>query len=333
MMNKFLTKTVRKGTLLTAIIVIILACATVVGALFGFHKNAVVSDTKMVTVSVSQYLYRSEMEQLKEECDTALSSVDIVYELYGEMEGDESELVFVFNSTEDVEEAKTKLADRFAVMTAEEGEWEGWTITVGMTTSKTISSLAKNYVVRGIIAGAVLAVLAFIYTVIRYKWCMGITAGLCTVLSMALTAGIIIATRVLVTSTVMYAILGSGLLAMITVLFTFNKLRANMKSEAAAEKSVEELVVDSVAVKENLLLGGWLGGALFLIGILGGSAIAWFSLSAVIGLAVAMLLGIFYAPAVYLPLRRCADKIAAKNPKSGYKPAKAKKEKQAEKED
>ena len=105
-----------------------------------------------------------------------------------------------------------------------------------------------------------------------------------------------------------------------------------MKSEAAADKSVEDLVVESVAVKETLLFGGLLGGALFLIGILCGSAVAWFSLSAVIGLAVAVLLGIFYAPAVYLPLRKCADKIAANNPKSGYKPVKAKKEKE-EKED
>lgn len=324
-MSKFLTKTVRKGTLLTVIIVIILALATVLGAIFGFHKNAVVSDTKMVTVSVSQYLYRSDMDKLKEECDTALSSVDIVYELYGEMEGDESEIVFVFNDKEDVTEAKKQLADRFAVMTAEDGEWEGWTITVGLTSSKTVSSLAKGYILRGVIAGVVLAVLAFIYTVIRYKWCMGITAGLCTLLSMGLTTAIVIISRVLVTSTVMYAIIGSGLLTVIAVLFTFNKLRANMKSEAAAQKSVEELIVDSVAVKETLLFGGLLGVALFLVGILGGSAVAWFSLSAVIGLVVAICLGLVYAPAVYLPLRKCADKWAAKNPKSGYKPVKAKK--------
>lgn len=333
MMNKFLNKTVKKGTLLTVVIVIILALATVLGALFGFHKNAAVSDTKMLTVSVSQYLYRSEMDQLKDECEKHLSSVDIVYDVYGEMEGDESEIVFVFNSKEDVAEAKKNLNDRFAVMTAEGGEWEGWTITVGMTESKTINSLAKGFILRGVIAGAVIAVLAFIYAVIRYKWCMGITAGLCTLLSMCLTAGIVVISRSLVTSTVMYAIMGSALLTVIAVLFTFNKLRANMKSEEFADKSVEELVVGSVAVKENLLLGGLLGGSLFLIGILGGSALAWFSLNAVIGLAVAVFLGIFYAPAVYLPLRRCADKIAANNPKSGYKPVKAKKEKKEDKED
>lgn len=152
-------------------------------------------------------------------------------------------------------------------------------------------------------------------------------------LSMCLTSGIIVISRVLVTSTVMYAIIGSALLTVIAVLLTFNKLRANLKSESASEKSVEELVVSSVAVKETLLFGGLLGGALFLVGILCGSAVAWFSLSAVIGLAVAVLLGIFYAPAVYLPLRKCADKIAANNPKSGYKAVKAKKEKKEEKED
>ncbi|MBQ8394640.1 MAG: hypothetical protein IJX49_03610 [Clostridia bacterium] len=324
-MSKFLTKTVRKSTLLTVIIVIILALATVLGAIFGFHKNAVVSDTQMLTVSVSQYLYRSDMEKLKDECDKALSSVDVVYEIYGEMDGDESEIVFVFNDTEDVTEARKKLVERFEFMTSEGGSWEGWTITVGLTPSKTVSSLAKGYVVRGIIAAAVIAVLALVYAVIRYKWCMGLTVGLCTLLGMGLTTAVILICRVLVTSTVMYAIIGSGLMTAIAVLFTFNKLRANLKSESAADKSVEDVVVESIAVKEVLLFGGLLGIALFLIGILGGSALAWFSLSSVIGLVVAAFLGLVYAPAVYLPLRKCADNMAANNPKSGYKAVKAKK--------
>lgn len=321
-MSKFLTKMIRKPALLTVILAILLALGTCLGAVFGLHKNTAVSDSKMLTVSVSQYLYRADMKQLKEECDKVLSIEDVVYEIYGEMNGDESEIVFVLDSNEDVTVAKEKLEKRFAELTGAEGEWNGWTIIVSDTKVETVSSLAKNYVLRGVIAGVIFAVLAFVYTVIRYKWCMGFVMAICTVLGMGLTTALIATSRILVTSTVMYSIMGAGLLTAVFVLFSFSRIRTAEKAENAAEKSTEQIVLSSLATKETAIFGILLGAAILLTGILSSSPIAWFAVSALIALAVSVFLGWIYAPAIYAPMKEYGDKkFAAK--KKAYKGAKA----------
>ena len=86
-MSNILTKTVKKGKLLSIIAAIVLAAAVVVGVVFGamgmgvFNKDELLKDTKTVTVSVSQFVFESEehLEVLENACSEALDGVDVFY--------------------------------------------------------------------------------------------------------------------------------------------------------------------------------------------------------------------------------------------------------------
>lgn len=329
-MSKILTKTVKKAKFVTilssAILAVILLAAVAVGTLCGlkgwgvFNGSASVSDTKTVTVSVSQYLYQTEMDAIEDECDKAFKSVNVVQTIKGEMSGDVSEIVYVFDADENIDAATKALKESFAALTGADGAWNGWDVKVSVNEAKATGTVAKNYVLRGCIAGAVIAVIALAYVAVRYKWRMGIVAGVCVLLAMATTAALLIVTRILVTPAVAYVIAASALLTALTVMLNLSKLRNNLKSESAIDKSAEELVSESVAEKEILLVTIFLGVALLLTGILGGTSLAWFCLAAIVGLIVAVFMGLVYSPALMLPMQKATAKRAAMN--ADYKGAK-----------
>jgi preprotein translocase subunit SecF len=225
------------------------------------------------------------------------------------MSGDESEIVYVFEKDVDLSGVQAALETKLN----EKAEAWGADITVSSNSEKAVSVLAHHYTLRALIAGAVVAVLVFAYVSLRYKLGVGIVTAIATVIGMLLTAAVAILTRIPVTSSVAYVIAVAGLLSAVTTLFTMNKLRANLKSENAAEQSTEDLVSDSIAVKEI----GWFtvlaGGALVIVGALAASNVRWFAILSLIGVLVAAFIGLLYAPAMYIPIKKAADKRPARN--------------------
>ena len=177
------------------------------------------------------------------------------------------------------------------------------------------ASLAEGYVLRAAIAGAVLAVLAFVYVAIRYNMSAGITAGVSALVGMLLSAAIIVLTRVYVTASAAYAIAMAGLMTVAMTLFTLNNVRSAKKEGA----TTEEAVMQSVAAKEVLYTAIVVAVGMLLVGILGKTGGAWFAASALIAIAASVLVSLFFAPAVYLSLQTAAD---GKPAKEGYVGAK-----------
>ena len=305
-MSKIFSKTVKKTTLWSVIIAIVLAAAIVVCAVFGFNKDLALKDSKTMTVSLNAYIYNTQLEEVKEDLEETLNAN---YVLEGSMSGDVSELLFVFDSDADLTALKAEgyLADKKA-------NAEGWAnakYSVSVSEEVATAVLAKHYVLRAAIAGAVLAVLAFVYVAIRYNLAGGIVAGVSVLLSMLLTAALIVLTRVYVTSTAAYTIGFAGLLTAAAVLFTLNKIRA-------AQKEEDTSVAEAVAAKETLYVAAVVAAGMILVGVLGGAAAFWFAASALLAVVAAVAISLVFAPAMYLSVQSTFDKKPAK---AGYQGA------------
>lgn len=319
-MSKILAKTVKKGMLWTVIATVIVVASVVLGAIFGF--NGFVADNKSITVSIGGGVaYETRLDDLQAECEKSFGDLKAKYVVKGESSGGSQELVFVFNKKADVNEVITALETKFDVedLKTVNTKWDGAEVTVSDTSEKVVSAMPRLYILRTAIACVVLAGLVFGYATLRYKWEIGAITGIATAVSMALTMAVVLLTRVLVTPAFGYVVALSGLLTAVLVLMSAHNLKSALKEENEESKSAEDLVVSTIAVKETLIACAGLGIAVLLVGILGQTAIAWFAVSALIGIAVSMLVVLVFAPSIYLPLKVWSD---ARPVKSGYKGAK-----------
>lgn len=305
-MSKIFSKTVKKTTLWSVIIAIVLAAAIVVCALFGFNKNIEMQDKKTLTVSLNAYVYKTQLDEIKGDLVDELGSE---YTLEGAMSGDVSEIVFVFEKDADLATLATKAQTYLAKL-----KDTGAKYSVSASTETATVALAKGYVVRAAIAGVVLAVLAFAYVSLRYKLASGITAGASVLLGMLLTAALVVLTRVYVNASVAYVITLAGLFTAMMTMFTLNNVRA-----AKAEGASTEEAATSVAVKEVLYTAVVVAVGVLLVGILGKTLGIWFAVSALIAVVASAFVSLFFAPAMYLSVQTTLD---SKPAKEGYVGAK-----------
>ena len=296
-----MNNTCKKATLFSVILTIILAAAIVIGAIFGFNGSATMSDKKLLTVSMNQFAYETQMDEVKTECEKAFGAAKAAYEIHGEMSGDESEIIFIFNSDVDVDSIAKNLSKTFADLTKEGAAWYGTHIKVMANTDKTLQNVTEGYVLRAVIASVVFAVLAFVYVAIRYKWHNGVIAALAIVFTVSTTAGLLLFARVPVAASTMYAVVISALYAAVVSVMNIHK--------------------ENAAKKEILFTCGVSAAAVVLVGCVAGMANVWFAVSAVIGLAVATVLGLFYVPALSVALQPIADAQEAAKDKFAYKGA------------
>ena len=329
-MSKFLVKVIKQKTLLSILMAVIVAGATVIGILFGFNAMPTIDGGTKVTINVEQYLYQTESakKEIKDLCDETFEKNGVDYVIEGDFGGD-GEFVYAIKDDKNLDKAVTELKATFADWTKEDSDkYPTNSIIVSVSSEKVIVATAEGAVVRAAIAGAVIAVLAFAYVAIRYNWRAGVVVAISVAASMLVTGAIVILTRIPVTASVVYAILGAAIFSIVTVLFFFNKIRAAVKNEERASDA-EEFIVSSIAVKETAIFAGILGGAILLTCIPAGVSGAWFAVSAFVGVLVAAFIGLIYAPSLYLPIQKTMDAQAAIATKYGYKGAK-KAEKAAE---
>ena len=302
-MSKLFSKTVKKTTLWSVIIAIVLAAAIVVCALFGFNQTLAMKDKKALTVSLNAYVYNTQLDEIKGDL---VDELNAEYTIEGAMSGDVSEVVFVFAEDADLATLKTKAESYLDSKLANTGA----NYSVSASVEEAAAVVAKNYVLRTAIAGVVLAVLAFVYVALRYNLASGIVAGVSVLLGMLLTASIIVLARVYVTEAVAYVISVAGLLTAAMTLFTLNNVRV-----AEKEGTTEEAVASSVAVKEVLYTAAVVAVGMVAVGILGKTAGIWFAVSALIAVVASAFVALFFAPAAYLSVKTVFD---SKPAKGGY---------------
>ncbi len=328
MKSKILTKTVKQKTLFSVIIAVILAAAIGIGIWFGvsakysiFNTSVTMESQKTLTITVDQFGYNNNLEELETECEKLFGNLNYAYEMKGQMTGDESELVYVFESNADLTNAKAAVEAYFKAATVQkDGVFEGMYITVSTNSEVIKANIAQDYLLRAAIAGAVMLVLAFVYVSLRYRVSVGALTVISGILGGALTTAIVILARIPVSVSVSYAIVVAALLAMVATLLTMSKARLNQASESEMEKSAEDQVVSAIAGKEICAMTVLGGVAIIFMGALATTAVRWFAIVALIGLLVSAFIGLFCVPAWYLPMKKAADKKAAS--KSEYQGAK-----------
>lgn len=305
-----LTNTVKKGTLWSIVLAFLLLAGLVIGIVFGMNKDAALSDAATLTVSVDTL----NVDAVEAECEKVFEGKVNYLSATKSEKGLEYEILYTFEAGTDLSGVEKTLKENFAKYSAEEGHvLQGSFVSVMTANEEVKAVLAEGYVVRGIIACVALSVLVGAYTCIRCRWDMGVMVAGASLLGMALTAALVTLCRIPVTASAMYVIAVSGLLTSVMLLLTCDKLRANKNVEG----TTEEVVAESIAVKENLWIAASLAVALVAVGVAGAIAnvnLLWFAVLALVGVVSATAIAVVFAPAAYLPLKKVADaKEAAKD--------------------
>ena len=316
MTKKCCLKKVRNVKVLSICLAAILAFAVALGVILGskgygvWNTSKYLKDANTLTISLSNYAYSSQLDELEDYCEDIFEEkgVSYAYVMKGEMGGADSEVVYVFADDVVLDEVQKAVQDKFDNL--KEGAWNGALVKVAANDVEVVNSVAQGYILRGIIAAVVIAVLVFAYAFFRHNLNMAITAGVSTALGTALTAALTIITRIPATVSVAYIIAAGGLLTAIVTAMTLSKLRAN---ESKEYKTAESYVANSIAVKEILLLTATLGGALVLVGAVATPIVRWFALLALLAVLAAAFIGLIYVPALYLPFKKAADSSPAKD--------------------
>ena len=335
-----MSNSVKKGTLWSVIVVIVIALGIVLSAVLGFNAHSSLQDAKSLTVTMNKYVYTNELDTVEDICEDVIGDLKVLYEVKSEMTGDECEIVYVFASDVELANVESALQNAFDAQMADGAALEGAFISVSSSSEDVSAVVAKGFVLRGVIAVAVMAVLAFIYVAIRHSLGMGIVAAVSAIVGAGLTVAISVLARIPATSAVAYAVVIGGLFSLVTTLLTLNKVHANLN----AEESIEETVETSVPVYEIFSLAILGAAAMLIVGVvsvIGAGALTatlWFAVACVVAMAVSAFVGIVYAPALYVPLKGSVDKnVAAKTSdyvgakKTSTKVKKAYQKKQAEK--
>ena len=333
-MNKLLTKTVKKVTLLSVILAVILALSIVVTAIFGINYAATASDSKTMTVTMSSFYYNDEksLEKIESTCEKEMGGLKARYQQNGYMSGDECEIVYVFDA--DVSDAKMEELEK-NLQAAFDADMPNANIWVRYHSETLETNIPLSYFMRALGAVGLFTLLAFVYVTVRYRLHMGIVAATCSLLAAIMTAAIVFLTRIPFAPSALYLIALASLMSVVMTMFTLNKIRANKKSGEFEGKSDEEFVVASVATKETLVFACAMGVALVLVGAIAISVVSWFAVTAFVSLLVSTFIGWLFAPAMYLPLKGRADKryVGAKKTSTKQKRVKAAQPKEEVKEE
>lgn len=287
--------------IISVILGVILVAATALGITFNvlgygvFNQDALMKDTQTITVSINQYVYITEekLDKVETECRKVLDEYGIVYELKGKMSGDESELVYVFGKDVDLTAAKATLETALDALTGANGALSGSTVLVALNSEEAVATLANHYILRGIIAGAVLVVLVFAYVAIRYGLYMGIVGGVSTLIGTLLTIALVILTRIPVTASVIYVLAIGALLSAVMSVISLSKMRA--ENEAVP------------ACNEIVTLTALLGAGIVVIGAVATAGVRWFALLALLALLAAAIVSLLFVPAMYAPFKTALD--------------------------
>jgi len=303
-MSNCQNNTVKKGAGWIAFITYIIVVAAILGAIFGvkgigtFNTSVTLNDVKTLTVSMNQYVYTTMLDEVENVCEDTfetLGGVKAAYQMKGEMSGDESEIIYVFDKDVNVGEIEQAVEKKFA----EDSKWDGWFVSVASNNEDAVEYIAENYALRGAIAGFVLVVLVYVYSAIRFGIGKGVSVALGTFYGLGLTIAIVILTRIPVTTSIGYVFAMAALLSAITSVMTMNKIAASEKSEDGC--------ACACACKEIGAICGWSCAALLVLAVLATKGVACFALTSIIAVIVATLIGLKGVPAFYAPIKVAAD--------------------------
>ena len=328
-------KTIGKLKLWTLLGVVLIVAGIVIAAVFGFNADTTASDYKTLSVKLDSYEADARVERIDEICTGEIdkAGLTVLYSQKNEVSGNRCEMLYVFSedvTTEKLDALKNAVS---AVLETERESESGVlynTFVYATAGDEVVSSvLPEGYLWRAALAAAVALVLEFVYVSVRYKLNMGVTATVSSLMAVLLTVALTALVRIPVTTSVAYAAAFAMLYSMATGLVIFSRMRSAFKSDEYKEKSAEEAIASSVPAKGILFFAAACAVALVLVGAIATAAVRWFAVTAFLGLLAATFSSLLFLPAMYLPLKKSADKKAALRARYDYKKESAKDKKRA----
>ena len=322
-MSNFVKKTAPK-LLLWSIISAVLVLAAVIITFFtgaGISNDITTETRKSMTISMvmNSADYETKRETIETICEDAISAagIDCKGSIGADISSQKHELVYYFDYTVELSGLAKSLQEQFDA----NSEYQMNFIKVEVYQENAVSKLPEGYLLRGVIAGVVMAVLAFLYVTLRYKLWNGIVAFATMGLSAALTCAGILLTRIPLTTTVLYPVEIGMMLTAILVVLMASKLRG-------VEMDKEEPVADVDAVAENvcfkpgMILCASIVVAMAVLAIVGAFVATNFvGFAAIMAIAVVMsaFSAFIVAPAIYVPVRSAFAQVAADRARYDYK--------------
>ncbi len=321
-MNKFeraIRNSVNKLKLMSIVCVAVIIVGLIAMFIFRVNNDITFDHTKTVTVTANQYAYATQLEEIESICDETFEEcgVKYAYQQKGEMNGDESEIVYVFEKDVDVSAAVEKLNAKFDAET-ETGALKGSFISVSGATEKVVDRLPDEYVLRTILAGVLFGVLAGSYIIIRHNFAAGFSLALTMCLSAGLTSAVCVLARLPISISIVYVLFFDLLFTAIATMLTYNKIHDATKT-AAKGVSTEEIVANNLANKAIVIFAIAVAIALVVVGAIATHTVRMFCIFALIAAISGTFASLFFAPACYLFFKNAADKKAAAKARYDYK--------------
>ena len=324
-MNKFeraIKNSVGKLKLMSIVCVAVIIVGLIATFIFGVNNDITFDHTKTVTVQVNQYAYATQLDEIESICEDTFESCGIkyAYEQKGEMKGDDSEIVYVFEKNVDVSEAVKKLNETFTQETSETatGALKGAFISVMGSQEKVVDRLPDEYLIRTVIAGVLFGVLAGIYVTLRHNFAAGFSLALTMCLSAGLTSAVCVLTRLPISLSIVYVLFFDLLFTAIATMLTYNKIHDATKT-AGKEANTEEIVVSNLANKSISIFAIAVAIAFVVVGAIATHTVRMFCIFGLIATISGAFASLFFAPASYLFFKKIADKKAAEKARYDYK--------------
>ena len=321
MKTNFVKKTAPQ-LILWSILSVVLVIAAGIVMLFAGVSNHISTDSyKTLTVSVHMPSaeYESKRDAIETICEDAMKAAGVAYEesFGANLSGQEHELVYVFEKDVELTTAAENLQKTFN----ENDAYKMNFVKVEVHTEGALEKLPNGYLLRGVIAGVVMAVIAFIYVSIRYKLWNGIVAFVAMGLSAALTCAVILLTRIPLTTTVLYPVELGMLLTAILVILMVSKIRGVETENDKPVANVDD-VAENVCFVPGIVLCATILASVAVLAIVGAFVATNFVAFAAI-MAIAVLMSVFsafiFAPALYVPVRTAFANVAADRARYDYK--------------
>ena len=318
-------KVIGKLKLWTLIGAVLIVAGIVIAAVFGFHADPTIADSRTLSVRLDSYVTDARTEYIEDVCEEEIDRAGLgdKYSTVNEFSGTGCEIVHTFSSgvsEESLNGVKDAVETRLSEATETQDSVLYGAFVYVMANAEDVSAvLPSGYLWRGILAGAVILVIEFIYVSVRYKLNMGVTAAAASLAGTLLAVALVALVRIPVTTSIIYVAAFALLYTTLLSLVIFGQMRTNFKSDEYKEKTAEEAVASSVPVKAILLFAAATAIVLAVTGIVATAAVRWFALSALVGVISALYASLLFLPAMYLPLKKSSDKRAALRARYDYK--------------
>lgn len=320
--ENFVKACIGKFKLLSILTAVIVAAGVVCLAVFGYSTNTTNDDVTALTVRVNQYAYSQHLDTLEGVADGFFGEkgVDYEYAMKGEMLGDESEIVYVFDKNVTFTQAQiSELQAKFDALTATDNDspLAGSSVKVSVNSEKALDRLPGEGLLRTVIAAVGFAVLACLYLAVRHHYASGVTLFVSLGVGAALTSALVLITRMPITGNLLYALFFNLLFTAVCVMFTLNNVRKTAKEDKKID--AESLINSSVAVGQVTGFAVAAVVALVLLGAVATSAVRWFAAIALLSVVAGVFASLLFAPAFYLVVKKFADAKDAQRARYDYK--------------